>query len=282
MCSFGLFASTMKDKNLKVTREIMSFLDKKKVDYFIDYRIADMLDPSKAVRDYRNIDVLLVLGGDGTMLSAARTAAKYGTKILGLNMGRMGFLIDTELDDFSTALDRVIHGEYVLENRFMLEATIHTKDGVSTDKTSCALNEAAVFQKQSLKLINIEISVNGNFVYNLFCDGVVVSTPTGSTGYSLSAGGPILTPTLDCMLITPVCAHTLKSRSIVISGDDTVRITHKSQENNCSLSLDGQVSFDVFPGNYVEVKKTPYKASFIKFVENNFFSLLNHKLTEWQ
>jgi len=280
MYTFGIFTNVTKDKNLTITRKIVDALSKKKVDFYFDPQIAPFLDPKK-ICDYNKIDVLLVLGGDGTMLNAARTAAPHGIKILGLNMGRTGFLIDTELEDFSTAIDRVLNNEYVLEKRLMLQATVFDTRGEPTGRTSSALNEAVVSQSKVLRLINIEISVNNNFVYNLFCDGVVISTPTGSTGYALSAGGPILIPTLDCMLITPICAHTLKSRSIVISGGDVVRILHKSKMHDCSLSLDGQTEFNVLPEEFVEVKRAAYEAHFIKFVENNFFSLLNQKLTEW-
>jgi len=223
--------------------------------------------------------VILVLGGDGTMLSAARKYAETGVELLGLNLGRMGFLMDTELTDLEQAIDALRRGDYAVEERLMLEASIYSGETGELKYSEYALNEAVVSQKNIQRIINVDLSVNDKPIDNMHCDGLIVSTPTGSTGYSLSAGGSIVMPNLGVMLITPVCPHTLTSFKMVISSEDTVKIIPK--KGSAALTLDGQMYRDIDEGDCVVVRNAGFKAKFARYTNKDFFTILRDKFSEW-
>lgn len=278
--TFGIYTNIRKDIELRATRRVISLLEARGAPYYFDTQVAPLLNLEKAI-GHHQVDVMLVLGGDGTILSAARKYAQQGVLLFGLNLGRMGFLLDTELRDCEMALDAILAGSYTVEERMMLSASVMQPDGVTVRNTSFALNEAVVSQQQVLRLINIEVCVNGMHVDNLFCDGVIVSTPTGSTGYSLSAGGPVVLPTLDVMLITPICAHSLTSKNLVIAGCDCVDIYPRPDSQLAMLTVDGQ-HYQAIPKNgSVRIQNAGFGAKFIRFTNKNFFVLLQEKLVEW-
>ena len=208
------------------------------------------------------------------MLRVAKYAAMHDEKMCGLNLGRLGFLAEADECDFENAIKQVLDGDYIVEERTMLSASV---DG---GMRILALNEASITQHKILKMVQIDVFVNDNLVYGLYGDGIIISSATGSTGYSLSAGGPILSPELDNIVLTPVCPHTVKARSVVISGEDTVKVVPRSNVS-CVLALDGEAVCEVKCGEIAEIKKANYKAQFIKLRKNNFFKVLNRKLTEW-
>ena len=215
------------------------------------------------------------------MLSAARKYAPRGTAILGFNMGRMGFLLDTEISELENAIDGLVAGDFLIEERLMLEVEVEDRLG-NVKEREFALNEAVISQRSILRIINIDVMVNGQLMDSMDCDGVIVATPTGSTGYNLSAGGSIVTPRLDIMLITPVCNHSLSSGRMIISGDDTVTVEPNANSRFYpALTLDGQRYIDINAGDRVVVKKAGFKARFIKYTDKNFFMVLKDKFTEW-
>lgn len=279
MSVFGIYTNLQKDEELLVTRRLAAALESRGVEYYFDARVAKKMGSDRSC-EYKKIDILFVLGGDGTMLAAAREYAVQGTKLLGLNLGRLGFLLDMDYSNMDQELDEILAGDYRVEERIMLEAELFKPDGAKI-ALAYALNEAVVSQKDIFRIINVDVKVNGQTVDQMRCDGVIVSTPTGSTGYSLSAGGPVVLPTLDVLLITPVCAHTLASGNIVISGNDVVTICAASDAGCAALTLDGQIFFEIKPGELVRVKKADFAAQFIRLKEHNFFTLLKEKLTEW-
>lgn len=281
MCIFGIYTNLKKDAELHYTRQVVQALEDRGVPYYFDDALVKAMGagPEASCRG-RKIDVLLVLGGDGTMLTAARKYGPQGTRLLGLNMGRMGFLLDTEVENLRAAIDGILAGKYRIEKRIMLKASILDAEG-KIRASAYGLNEAVISQKKVLRIVNVHVAVNGLPVDNWRCDGLIVSTPTGSTGYSLSAGGPVVQPTVDVLLITPICPHTLQSSNIVISGNDEITVRAESDYGSTVLTLDGQDAFEIRQNETVSIKKADFGVEFIRYTDKNFFLLLKEKLAEW-
>ena len=279
MKTFGIYTNPKKDVGLSYTKNAISLLLKKGIPYSVDNQIAEYFPDAGSAED-EHPDVLLVFGGDGTMLSAARKYAPMGTQLLGINLGRLGFLLAIENEQLETAIDKVLADEYTPEYRSMLQADVISEEGELLCR-SYALNDAVMSRKSILRMIDLELYINSKYADNYIADGLIISTPTGSTGYTLSAGGPVVWPTLDVLLITPICPHRLSSKSIVISGDAKVTVVSKPDGEGSMLTLDGQQSVYLDDGQKVEVSSAGFKAEFIRFEDWNFYTLLTEKLSEW-
>ncbi|MHB1315578.1 MAG: NAD(+)/NADH kinase [Christensenellales bacterium] len=217
---------------------------------------------------FSDIDFVMVLGGDGTILTAAREASRRDIPILGVNLGHIGFLSEIESDHVQHSLQRLAQGDYKIEKRMMIEAKYQ-------GESFPALNDAGVLRPQYARIINLQVSIDGKLWETWACDGVLVSTPTGSTAYSLSAGGPIVSPDMECMVVTPVNSHTLRARSLVVSPGRKIHL-HLLEEN-AVLFCDGRaVAQEV---KSVDVVRSNLVASFIRFNGFDFFALLHHKLS---
>jgi NAD+ kinase len=217
----------------------------------------------------------LVLGGDGTLLSAARAVAKAGTLILGVNLGTLGFLTEVPLADLYPALDAVAKGEYVVESRAMLICSlVRGKEVVATHQ---ALNDVVVSKSAIARLNYFELFVDAEFVSSYKADGLIIATPTGSTAYSLGAGGPILKPDVDAFVITPVSPHGLTHRPVVVRDTVEIEIRVKTAEEEAYLSLDGQVGMPVRDGDIVRCVKAQHAARLLRF-QKTFFEVLATKL----
>ena len=280
MCVFGIYTNLQKDVELVATRKIIDILESRSATYFLDGSLAEAMGSDRTCPD-EELSVVLVLGGDGTMLTAARRFAPYGTLLMGINMGRLGFLLDAEMEEMEAAIDGILAGRFQVEERMLLSASILGPEGKFVKGSALAMNDAVVYPKDAMRLIHVEICVSGLPVTTLCCSGVIVSTPTGSTGYSLSAGGPVVLPTLDVMLITPICAHSLQSSVFVISGEDTVSIRPVADSQPTVLTLDGQAATAIEEGEWVRIQKADVKAKFIRFTDKSFFDRLKEKLSEW-
>lgn len=222
------------------------------------------------------VELIIVLGGDGTMLGTARLAAHKGIPVLGVNLGGLGFITEIYPDELFMALDKIIRGECPTEERMMLSARIMREDEEIARYT--ALNDIVIHKGAMARIIDLEIGVDGTYVTMFKSDGAIVSTPTGSTAYSLSAGGPILYPTLKAIVLTPISPHTLTNRPLVLSGDVRVEMTLKSESEGVILSLDGQVGFTLRSGDTVEVKKSPHSAILLRAGGRDHFDILRTKL----
>lgn len=277
MTVFGIHTNLTKDRDAVVTGKLIHLLEKKKADYILCDSLKKIYG-SHDSRDLSECDILLVIGGDGTMLGVARRYAKAGVKLFGINMGSLGFLLDTEKENVGAAIDGLLRGEYIVEERLMITAEIFDKEG-RKKSGMCGLNEAVISKRDVMRIINVQVCVNGHAAEKLNCDGVIISTPTGSTGYSLSAGGPIMMPSLDVLAITSICAHSLITGNLVVSANDTVSVT--PTRGAAVLSVDGQEIFDLEKGDSVTVKKAEFKAKFVRFTNRSFFALLQDKLSEW-
>ena len=217
-------------------------------------------------------DFIVVLGGDGTILRTAAPASLHGIPLLGVNLGTLGYLTDVEQSEVFAALDSVLRGDYALEQRMMLEGTLGNQQSI-------ALNEICVTKSEASHMIAMEIFVNGGFADSYRADGLIVATPTGSTAYNLSAGGPILKPDADMIAVTPICPHALSSRPWVIAAQDVVEVRLAETGNNNGLIVfDGHNSIPVCPGETVRIRKSEQRTGVIKTNRLGFYDILRRKM----
>jgi NAD+ kinase len=276
MFKFGIYTNFDKDKSLLNTRKVIGALNELGMEIYLDRELSVHLEGSFRP-GIEKTDFLFVLGGDGTILSAARKYAGCGTKIIGINLGRMGFLAEIEPEEVPWALERIAGGKYNVESRMMLKA-----DSESFDETLIALNDFVVSPRNVPRMVSLELKINGAFAEKYYCDGMIISSPTGSTGYTISAGGPIIAPSVNCILVTPVCAHTLNARSIVLNENDEVEIKVLSHDIQAYVTADGQQSKRLGGDATVVIKKSDSIAQFVRLKDGNFFELLKVKLAQWQ
>ena len=223
----------------------------------------------------RRVDFLIVLGGDGTLLSAVRAMAGKNVPILGVNLGGLGFLTEITLEELYPVLGRILEDKMETEGRMKLCAAVFRRGERVADYS--VLNDVVITKSVLARIISLRNSINGKYVTTYRGDGVIISTPTGSTAYSLAAGGPIVYPTMDSILITPICPHTLTNRPLLIPDQATVEITLESEEGDVRLTLDGQVGCALYPLDQVVVTKAIDYVSFIKSPFKDYFQILRTK-----
>ncbi len=221
-------------------------------------------------------DFLIVIGGDGTLLSAARVVGTSGKPILGVNMGSLGFMTAITLDEIYPALERIFRNEFEYEERMMLVAHVHRLGERVANYT--VLNDVVINKGALAKMIDIKVSVGELYLSTFKADGLIISTPTGSTGYSLAAQGPIIYPTMNMVLITPICPHTLTFRPLVAPDGMVVRAELLSMETDVFLTLDGQVGFGLRKGDVIEVKRAEAPLRFFRSPFRDYFTVLRTKL----
>jgi NAD+ kinase len=221
------------------------------------------------------VDLLIVLGGDGTLLSMARAVGDLGVPILGVNLGGLGFLTATTLDEMLPALDTLLAGGMEIEERMMLAAVL--RRGGQVVGEYIALNDVVITKSAMSRIIDLSVSVGGLHAISYRADGLIVSTPTGSTAYNLSAGGPILFPTMDAVVLTPIAPHTLSNRPIAVPGAQRIEIA-LLVDQEVMLTMDGQVGVPLRERDVVEVEKAPARIRLVRFPQKDFFSVLRTKL----
>ena len=221
-------------------------------------------------------DLLIVLGGDGTLLSAARLAADRKVPILAVNMGGLGFLTTVPQDEMYSILEEIFAGKNRVSERVMLEAEIVRAGAVV--KRQIALNDAVLNKSALARIMDLELRVDGEYVTTYKADGLILSTPTGSTAYSLAAGGPIVYPIVEAFVITPICPHTLTNRPIVIPDSAKIEIDFKADDNAVYLTLDGQVGVELSRGDHVRVRKAPETLHLVRPAKKAYYQVLRSKL----
>ena len=227
-------------------------------------------------RIYVEAELIIVLGGDGFMLEAARRAAPSGIAILGINMGRVGYMTELEMDELDL-IDRVFEGKYSIDERSMLKVDIRSAKG-QLRSSAYALNDAVVANGVAARIVDIELSNNGELVNTYRADGLVIATPTGSTAYSLSAGGPIIDPKLSCFCVTPVCPHSLCARPLVFSDTSTLEVKNIcTREKVLHLTVDGRATFDLFFGDTVIITKSQMKTKLLRVKDEDFYSKIRQR-----
>ncbi|MGI6168374.1 MAG: NAD(+)/NADH kinase [Christensenellales bacterium] len=268
----GIVANIHIDKSLGAFQHLKELLQGE-ARSFLPESLDELNDKTGASCEFfSSIDVVVVLGGDGTILSVARVAAVYDVPILGVNLGQIGFLSEVETDNLAYAARRLLEGEYSYDSRFLLRAQ-------HGDRSFLAVNEVAVVRKQFSRIISAQIQINGSYYQTVCGDGVIVATPTGSTAYSLSAGGPLLCPDVDCVVVTPACSHTLSVRPLVVSRDSKIEISVDIRRGKeAYVAFDGQRGCRI--DGPVSICCAQERAKFIRLKEYDFFALMQGKLPE--
>jgi NAD+ kinase len=221
-------------------------------------------------------DLLIVLGGDGTLLSAARLAADRKVPILAVNLGGLGFLTTVSQDDLYLILEEIFSSKHRISERVMLEAEIVR--GGSVIRRQIALNDAVINKAALARIMDLELRINGEYVTTYKADGLILSTPTGSTAYSLAAGGPIVYPNVAAFIVTPICPHTLTNRPLVIPDSVKIEIDFQAEDNAVFLTLDGQVGIELARGDHIVVRRAPEKLRLVRPAKKTYFEILRSKL----
>jgi NAD+ kinase len=233
----------------------------------------EILEHAELVRE---ADLVVVLGGDGTMIAAARMIGDHGTPVLGINYGRLGYLAEFTVEEMVPALEAVISGDYKLDHRLMLSAQVYR--GGEKLLHDRVLNDVVISKSALARIIEIEARIDGYFVNRFRADGLIISTPTGSTAYNLSAGGPVIYPSMEAVAITPICPHTLSNRPLVVASEAEFELTLKTPNEEVALTLDGQVGMPLQAGDRVVVRKSAMTFNLIQAHTRNYFDVLRSKL----
>lgn len=224
----------------------------------------------------QDADLLVVLGGDGTLLSAARVAYPARVPLLGVNFGSLGFLTDVSVREMFPSLEAIFRGEYRLEPRMLMRVTVHDAEGKEQERVY-ALNDAVV-RETGGRAIEIELRVGGARLGKMRGDGIILCTPTGSTAYSLSAGGPVLQPTLNAILATPICPHALSYRPVVIPAHETIEVRQVARDMAAHLAVDGQQVLRLYDGHWVKIRRAQRPIHFVLTGQRSFYEVLRQKL----
>ncbi len=274
----GFITNEDKDENFEYTNSLIDFCLQQNTTPLILKNFENMINNQNVIfleenELFKQSDFIVILGGDGTILRWAKKIAKFNKNILGINMGNLGYLTDVEKHEGTLAIKNVLDNKYKVEKRMMLSAIINNKEHI-------CLNEINIHNGNISRMIKIGIDINGRFVDAFSADGLIISTPTGSTAYNLSAGGPILKPDIELMAITYVCPHALFSRPYVISSNDEIKAYVTNQDSVAYLSLDGQKSIPIKYGENVYIKKSSFYTNIIKTTELSFYDILRSKMFE--
>ena len=282
--SFGIWGNTDKLRFWELLDPLLKWAEKKNIIPFITTRIKDQLPKSfnyevqiiESANDFQNIDFLLTLGGDGTMLSAARAVEHRKTPILGIHLGELGFLAKITTDVMFDRLDMVADANYEIQKRMVLKGQIINKEESST---FYALNDFVIDRGKSHRLITLTLKANDRYIADYKADGLIIGTPTGSTAYALSAGGPIIMPKLKAMVVVPISPHTLNLRPIVIPDDRILEISFPNDGNDgVAFAIDGQVNQYLDQNSKIIIKKAHYDIHMIDYEDYNYFDNLQRKM----
>lgn len=282
MKKFLVITNRQKDKDLEVTERVVDHLVKNQA---VCKVLADLGSQYEEIPELEpDTECIIVIGGDGTMLQAARVIVEKKIPMIGINRGTLGFLTEIEVKEVEDILDRILQDDYRIEERTMLEGEIYHHDQMIYK--SVALNDLVITRSGFSRMIECKIRVNGKMMNNYHGDGVIVATPTGSTGYSLSAGGPVVCPKADIMLVTPICPHAMGARSTVLVPTDDIWIEigrlRKTQEEEAIATFDGQMGIRLTPGDRIHIGPSPKKTRLLKMKEHNFYEILSNKMKKSQ
>ncbi|MEW6724381.1 MAG: NAD(+)/NADH kinase [Bacillota bacterium] len=280
MQTFSIIPNLDKVRALETSQALVNWLEERGLQVRLEKEIAAMLNRPELGHDEAaimgGVDVIIVLGGDGTLLNVAKKAAAAESPILGVNLGHLGFLTEIELPDLFSSLERVVNGRYLIERRMMVEAEVR-RQGRQTDRF-LALNEVVISKGPFARLINLETYVDDNLVASYPGDGLIVATPTGSTAYSFSAGGPIVSPSIDVLVITPICPHSFYARSVIVSRDETVRVQVRASHRETMITIDGQRGYYLRPEDEIVVRRSQEEVRLIRLEGWSFYDVLRRKL----
>jgi len=279
MKSIGIIAKKNKPEAVEVTRRLLPWLEERNIEVFLDHDIASQVMPARGVEKTEipsRVEMVVVLGGDGTLLTVARLPGIENIPILGVNLGAMGFLTEIPLEELYPTLEKILKGNYEKDRRMTLQAVVR-REG-KTIASYAVLNDVVINKGALARIIDLEININGRYLTTFKADGLILCTPTGSTGYSLSAGGPIIHPSLNCICLTPICSHTLTNRPLILPDMVGIDVLIKSRHEDVFLTLDGQEGLSLKPDDTVSVRKSPNYITLVKSPYRNYFEVLKTKL----
>ncbi|MFN0157957.1 MAG: NAD(+)/NADH kinase [Bacteroidota bacterium] len=276
--TFGIIGNLEKEGLREAVERLVSLLESHGIKYIIDAEIVNALKlkskHSGSAEECAASEILVAFGGDGTILHAARLVGVRGTPVLGVNLGKLGFLAEIAPEEMDEAIVEIVSGKYIIEERLVLEGTSSSMPG----KTMHAVNDIVIDKSRSPRLIDLATHIDGVFAVNYRADGLIISTPTGSTGYALSSGGPIVTPTSAVIGITPISPHTLSGRPLIVPEATIVRVIVNGPVEEVMVSADGQVESFGKPPVELQIKKADYTLKLVKRMGRSYFDVLRAKL----
>ena len=278
--TIGLVLNTEKDNSLEVSKRLIELIKEKDLDYLLEKEGAKELDLNHKRASYdflrKKADLIIVFGGDGTFLHTSLNFIGTGIPLMGINLGRIGFLTEIETNELGEALDHIIADNYRIENRNTLEVCLK-RAGEDVQK-KYAVNDVVINRAADGEMLKVDMHINKEFVNSYRGDGIIVSTPTGSTAYSFSAGGPIINPQVKALLITPLCPHAVHVKPMVISDDEIIEIDVEGQKDKIFLTSDGRDSIKIQQDDIVRIKSSQKEISLIKFPDRTFYTILRNKM----
>ncbi|MBN1503742.1 MAG: NAD(+)/NADH kinase [Candidatus Eisenbacteria bacterium] len=275
----SIVANVRKENSGRVAAEIAEWLERRGVAVSFENEIAALEGRTGfALAELPpDCDLVVALGGDGTLLWVARHACLRGVPILGVNLGGLGFLTELSVAEVIPTLERMQKGDCRVEERMMLEAVVEGHSGSGNSRYVC-LNDAVINKSAFARAMQLDMSISGHYVGTFLADGLIVSTPTGSTAYSLSAGGPIVKPTIEALIATPICPHTLAVRPLIFSGDEELSVEVVSGKTDVALTIDGQECRELAHDERIVFRRAPEKTSLVCCGEKSFYEVLRTKL----
>lgn len=280
MQTVGIISRPRREQVAAVVPKLLEWLAAHKINALYDEETAISLPDTTRKRTRADlasqVNLLIVLGGDGTLLAAARVAAPCGVPILPVNLGGLGFLTSVTLEELYPALEHVLEGRHRISERVML--AVELLRGGQVVERQRALNDVVINKGALARMVDLDLHIDGAYVCKYRADGLIVSTPTGSTAYSLSAGGPIVYPAVDAFVITPICPHTLSDRPLVVPDSVTVEVDFEGSDEPVYLTVDGQIGIELRGGDRVRVTKAPEKLKLVRAPKKTYYELLRSKL----
>ena len=274
MNRFFIVTNDRKDKDYQVTNKVKELLETAGKECFLSQKDEYRHIVREAIPE--GVDCAIVIGGDGTFIEAARALVGRNVPILGINMGTLGYLTEVEVSNIESAIEQIVRNDFTLESRMMLEGVFENGD------TDTSLNDIIVARKNALRVIHFDLYVGGELLNSYVADGVIISTPTGSTAYNLSAGGPIIQPTAEMIVITPICSHALNTSSVVISAEDEIEIKIGKGKNDTVeevlVAFDGEDPVTLFTGDVVKIRKSAASTKIMKLSKVSFLEILRRKM----
>ena len=281
MLTIAVFPNTNKPEAPRVLQRILDFYADKAVRIIMPVEEARIFQHAGyGVTDIENVktDIALSIGGDGTLLGVCRRYSHHAVPVCGVNIGTLGFMADIEVGELEQKLQQLLDGDYYVEHRLLLSGFVRHQGREDQRFLGHAINDVVVTKGGVARMLRLGLDINGTHLIDFKADGLIVSSPTGSTAYSLSAGGPIMNPNIRALLLTPICAHTLTFRPLLIDEEDVVHIRISAMHQDIIVTFDGQESFRLLPGDEVIVRKSNVQAGIVKFEDRDYYSVLRDKL----
>ena len=275
----GVFCKPKAPSATDILGRLIPWLRKQNYHIFLDTGTAAIINETSSYEKReisQQADLLIVLGGDGTLLSVAQAAHPYNIPILAVNLGSLGFLAEISIDELYPTLENILAGKFEIENRMLLNACIW-RNGEKVEDHN-VLNDVVINKGVVARVINLQVLVNGQYMTSYRADGLIIATPTGSTAYSLSAGGPIIHPSMHTLVLSPICPFTLTNRSILIPDQSIIQVKLAAEYDDVRVTLDGQEGYDMRAGDILKIKKTKTSLQLIRGPNKNYYQILRDKL----